>query len=115
MAYAAYGRRNVALMYCSLTDEKKKEQVFAPYAVYFDPEGGMLKTLGVDSRRSGIISLSIDHIEQIELANETFDRPADFSLKQDLDNVCARLLGRARPEGARSPSRVPRRLACLLM
>ncbi|QUW04044.1 WYL domain-containing protein [Chloracidobacterium validum] len=88
LAYAAYRRLKVALVYRSLTDGQPKARVFAPYAVYFDPDGGTLKTLGVDSRRSGIIPLSIDHIEQIELTDETFDRPADFSLKQHLDANC---------------------------
>ena len=81
-------RRRVRLSYHSLTDDKVKERLVAPYCVYFDPDGATLKMIGHDHLRDNIIPFSIDHIRTLQETDEHFVRPNDFDLRAYLTEHC---------------------------
>ncbi len=78
----------VDLTYQNLYDDSAKTRRFAPYSVYFDPDGATLKVLGFDEKRQAIIPFSIDHIKKITLLKETFERPLNYDLRQFLEKYC---------------------------
>lgn len=85
---AAAARRRVRLRYQSLNSREINEREFDPYAVYFDPDGATLKTIGFDHRRREIRLFSIDHIERLTEINIEFTRPPDFDLQSYLSANC---------------------------
>jgi predicted DNA-binding transcriptional regulator YafY len=87
---AALNRRRVRLRYHTLHSGERRERLFDPYAVYFDPDGATLKVIGFDHspHRQTIIPLSIDHIEALTESGESFSRPPGFSLQSFLDDNC---------------------------
>lgn len=87
---AAMSCRRLRLRYHTLHSGERKERIFDPYAVYFDPDGATLKVIGFDHspHRQTIIPLSVDHIESLTETGELFTRPADFHLQQFLTEYC---------------------------
>ncbi len=84
---AASDRRYAQVNYRNLKGEVTSRRV-AVYNVYFDPDGATLKMIGFDEKRNAIVPFSIDHIQNVELADEEFVRPVDFELKQFLEDNC---------------------------
>lgn len=85
---AAIALRQVELHYEGLTSGESSLRVFEPYAVYFDPDGATLKTIGFDSKRQTIIPLSIDRIQKLVATDAAFARPSDFNLRDYLTFNC---------------------------
>jgi len=85
---AAVTRRQVRMRYQSLNSNKSSEREFDPYAVYFDPDGATLKTIGFDHRWREIRTFSIDHIERLAETGAEFTRPPDFNLQKFLSANC---------------------------
>ncbi len=85
---AALTRRAVHLRYAGLTSGEYSERRFEPYAVYFDPDGATLKTIGYDHRRRNIIPFSIDRIKTLTFTDKIFVRPVDFNLRDYLTGHC---------------------------
>jgi len=87
---AAMSCSRVRLRYHTLHSGEKRDRLFDPYAVYFDPDGATLKVIGFDhsSHRKMIIPLSIDHIESLTETDEKFTRPTDFDLQTFLTENC---------------------------
>lgn len=87
---AAMSCSRVRLRYHTLHSGEKRDRLFDPYAVYFDPDGATLKVMGFDHspHRKTIIPLSIDHIESLTETDESFTRPADFDLQAFLTENC---------------------------
>ncbi len=84
---AAAERRRVRLFYRS-HGRPPGERAFEPYAVYFDPDGGTLKTLGHDAKSGEIRPFNVDHILQLDLTDERFERPADFDFERFMEANC---------------------------
>jgi predicted DNA-binding transcriptional regulator YafY len=87
---AAMNCSRVRLRYHTLHSGEKRDRLFDPYAVYFDPDGATLKVIGFDHspHRKMIIPLSIDHIESLTDTHERFTRPGDFDLQTFLIENC---------------------------
>lgn len=85
---AAIEKKYVQITYQNLYEETAKKRRFAPYNVYFDPDGATLKVIGFDDNRQNIIPFSIDHIKKIEILKENFTRPEDFELRKHLEKYC---------------------------
>lgn len=85
---AAVARRQVHLLYYSLTDGRTKERVVEPYNVYFDPDGATLKLVGYDHLRRQVVPFSVDHIRELRVTEQPFERPADFELRAYLLENC---------------------------
>jgi len=85
---AAVACRRVRLHYHTLHSGEVGERDFDPYAVYFDPDGATLKTIGLDHRTGQIRPFSIDHIRSLSETGETFPRPPDFDLRAFLTENC---------------------------
>ncbi len=85
---AAIEQSYVQITYQNLYEEIAKKRRFAPYNVYFDPDGATLKVIGFDENRQNIIPFSIDHIKKIEILKENFTRPDDFELRKHLEKYC---------------------------
>lgn len=85
---AAVARHRVRMRYQSLNSGENREREFDPYAVYFDPDGATLKTIGFDHYRRGIRPFSIDHIERLAETGAEFTRPPDFNLHEFLSANC---------------------------
>jgi predicted DNA-binding transcriptional regulator YafY len=87
---AAMSCRRVRLRYHTLHSGEKRDRLFDPYAVYFDPDGATLKVIGFDHspHRRTIIPLSVDHIESLTETGESFTRPAGFELQSFLTENC---------------------------
>lgn len=85
---AAAACRRVQMRYHALHNDKLGDRQFDPYAIYFDPDGATLKTIGLD-HSSGIIKpFSIDRIKQLAETGASFTRPPDFHLQQFLTENC---------------------------
>jgi predicted DNA-binding transcriptional regulator YafY len=85
---AATASRRVRMRYQSLTRGGTLLREYDPYAVYFDPDGATLKTIGFDHKNREIRAFSIDHIHAITETTETFTRPPDFTLRGYLSKHC---------------------------
>jgi predicted DNA-binding transcriptional regulator YafY len=87
---AAMSCSRVKLRYHTLHSGEKRDRLFDPYAVYFDPDGATLKVIGFDHspHRKMIIPLSIDHIESLTETDECFTRPPSFELQTFLTENC---------------------------
>ncbi len=85
---AALSNTRVRMTYHSLTSDKITLRGFDPYAVYFDPDGATLKTIGADTDNRRITTFAVDRIHKIEDTTETFTRPIDFDLHQYLTTYC---------------------------
>jgi predicted DNA-binding transcriptional regulator YafY len=85
---AAVTRHRVRMRYQSLNSNKGTDREFDPYAVYFDPDGATLKTIGFDHRWREIRPFSIDHIERLAETGAEFTRPPDFNLHEFLSANC---------------------------
>lgn len=85
---AATERRTTRLRYHNLSRDETTVRKFNPYAIYFDPDGATLKVIGFDYQRQDLIPFSIDRIRKITLTKETFERPADFNLREFLEQNC---------------------------
>jgi predicted DNA-binding transcriptional regulator YafY len=79
---AAIGKQRVEVEYVSLSSRRPKTRRYDTYGLYFDPNGGTLKTFGYDSRRRGIVTLAIDHMRRVTLLDEWFTLPPDFTSVQ---------------------------------
>lgn len=80
--------RRMQMRYHTLHNDEIRDRQFDPYAIYFDPDGATLKTIGLD-HNSGIIKpFSIDRIKHLTETEETFTRPPDFNLHQFLTENC---------------------------
>lgn len=75
---AAIERRRLEVEYVSLSSQKPRKRRYDPYGLYFDPNGGTLKTFGYDSRRHGIVTLAVDHMRRVTPLEEHFSLPPDF-------------------------------------
>jgi predicted DNA-binding transcriptional regulator YafY len=84
---AAAERRRVRMLYRS-HGRPPGERAFEPYAVYFDPDGGTLKTLGHDAKSGEIRPFNVDHILRLEVTDEPFERPADFDFERFMEANC---------------------------
>lgn len=84
---AAAERRRVRMTYRS-HGRPPGERAFEPYAVYFDPDGGTLKTLGHDAKSGEIRPFNVDHILKLELTDERFERPGDFEFERFMEANC---------------------------
>ena len=85
---AAAARRRVQMRYHTLHDDTIRDRYFDPYAIYFDPDGATLKTIGLDHQHNRITPFSIDRIKQLDETEESFTRPPDFDLHQFLTENC---------------------------
>ena len=81
-------RRRVQMRYHTLHDDTIRDRYFDPYAIYFDPDGATLKTIGLDHQHNRITPFSIDRIKQLDETEESFTRPPDFDLHQFLTENC---------------------------
>lgn len=84
---AALRSIRVELHYAGLTSGENSVRLFEPYAVYFDPDGATLKTIGYDHTRRDVIPLSIDRIKGLSFTGESFTRPV-FVLRDYLTATC---------------------------
>lgn len=84
---AAANCHRLRLLYHTLHSDKVKERNFDPYALYFDPDGATLKTIGYDHDHRDIRPFSIDHIQSLTETGETFPDPK-FNLKDHLTEYC---------------------------
>lgn len=85
---AAVERRTVSMTYAGLSSGERKERLFDPYNIYFDPDGATLKTIGYDHKNSRISPFSLDRIRRINITREKFIRPCDFILSKFLEEHC---------------------------
>lgn len=85
---AAINNRRVRIIYHSLTSDRTSERTIEPLTVYFDPDGATIKLIANDSERAAIVPFSIDRIRRVSITDETFARPADFSLETFLRDNC---------------------------
>ena len=85
---AAVERRTVSMTYAGLSSGERKERLFDPYNIYFDPDGATLKTIGYDHKNSRISPFSLDRIRRINITREKFIRPRDFTLSKFLEEHC---------------------------
>ncbi len=85
---AAVERRRLRLHYYSLTSGKVSERAFDPYAVYFDPDGATLKTIGHDHRSGELRPFAVDHIRDLEPTEHRFTLPPDWNLAAYLTRYC---------------------------
>ena len=85
---AAAACRRVQMRYHTLHDDTIKERQFDPYAIYFDPDGATLKTIGLDPNDGVIKPFSIDRILHLTETEESFTRPPGFNLHQFLTDNC---------------------------
>lgn len=85
---AAVERRRVRLRYYSMHRDATEERTVDPYSVYFDPDGATLKLIGFDHLRKRIVPFAIDHIRSLKITGESFERPAEFDLRQFLTSYC---------------------------
>lgn len=85
---AAMARRRVRMRYHNLHDDKVKDREFHPYAVYFDPDGATLKTIGLDPGDQRIKPFSIDRIKSIKETGAQFERLPEFTLRGYLTEFC---------------------------
>ncbi len=85
---AASTCRRIRMGYQSLNSAEVKEREFDPYAVYFDPDGATIKTIGHDHNSNEIRAFSIDHIHRIDETSDIFSRPPDFTLQDYLTTYC---------------------------
>ncbi len=79
---AAIEKRRIEIEYVSLGSQRLRSRRYDTYGLYFDPNGGTLKTFGYDSRRRGIVSLAIDHMRRVTLLEERFALPPNFTSVQ---------------------------------
>lgn len=80
--------KKVEIRYHGLNSNRLESRTVAPYAVYFDPDGATLKLVAFDASKSRLSVFSIDRITNLKETNETFARPADFSLTEYLNENC---------------------------
>jgi predicted DNA-binding transcriptional regulator YafY len=85
---AAVECRGVILNYYTLARAATTERKVEPYCIYFDPDGATLKLVGFDHYRGRVVPFAIDHIRSIKETDETFERPADFNLREYLTANC---------------------------
>lgn len=85
---AATASRRVRMRYQSLTRGETKLRDYDPYAVYFDPDGATLKTVGFDQDKQELRAFSIDHIQAIAETTDSFTRPPGFTLRDYLSEYC---------------------------
>lgn len=85
---AALAQRRLRMRYEGLTSNKTTDRLFDPYAVYFDPDGATLKTVGYDHTHQAIIPFAVDRIRALHQTDATFTRPADFDLRDYLTENC---------------------------
>lgn len=85
---AALDQCRIRLTYHSLNTDETRSRLFEPYAVYFDPDGATLKTIGVDVEKNRLSTFSVDRIRAIDDTNQTFVRPTDFDLHSHLTTYC---------------------------
>jgi predicted DNA-binding transcriptional regulator YafY len=85
---AALDCRRVRMRYHSLSSNQTTERIFEPYSIYYDPDGATIKVIGFDHKRKDIIPFSIDHILEVRLMKEKFERPSGFSLREFLAENC---------------------------
>lgn len=85
---SAMSRRRVRMQYHALHDNKIKDYDYDPYAVYFDPDGATLKTIGLDHKDGKIKPFSIDRIRTLKETGEQFELPPDFDLQEHLIEYC---------------------------
>lgn len=85
---AALEEKIVLMIYQSFRKLHKEERKFNPYSIYFDPDGATLKVIGFDHNRQNIIPFSIDHISEVKITAEKFERPKDFELAKFLEENC---------------------------
>lgn len=85
---AAEEQRQCVLDYYSFTSNLVSRRRFAPYVIYFDPDGATLKVIGYDDKRRAVVPFSIDHIKKIALTKDGFERPPDFNLSEFLEQNC---------------------------
>lgn len=88
LSKAAADNLRVQMQYTSLNSGKTARRDYDPYAVYFDPDGATLKTIGFDHDKQAIRTFSIDRIKSITITQQAFSRPADFSLRDHLTEYC---------------------------
>jgi predicted DNA-binding transcriptional regulator YafY len=84
---AAANRRRLRMRYHTLHRDRVKDRDFDPYAVYFDPDGATLKTIGYDHDNHDIRPFSIDRIQSLDETGEIFPDP-EFDLKEHLTEYC---------------------------
>jgi predicted DNA-binding transcriptional regulator YafY len=85
---SAMSCRRVRMRYHALHDNKIKDYDYDPYAVYFDPDGATLKTIGLDHKDAKIKPFSIDRIRFLKETGEQFERPPKFNLHDHLIEYC---------------------------
>lgn len=85
---AAMEKRSVRLRYYTLHNDQTKDRNYDPYAVYFDPDGATLKVIGHDHQSGEIRPFSIDHIRDLEILKDSFERPTDWDLQSFLSKYC---------------------------
>ena len=85
---AAAACHRVKMRYHTLHNDTIRDRLFDPYAIYFDPDGATLKTIGLDHQSNRITPFSIDRIKHLEEIEESFTRPPDFNLHQFLTENC---------------------------
>lgn len=84
---AAIECRTVHMRYYTMATDETRERDFDPYAVYFDPDGATLKTIGWDHKRSRFTPFAIDHIRELQPTKRCFVRRA-FDLREHLETYC---------------------------
>ncbi len=88
LASCAVRRKKVEIRYHGLNSDRLESRILAPYAVYFDPDGATLKLAAFDAEKSRLSVFSVDRVINLTELNDSFARPADFNLKEYLDENC---------------------------
>ena len=88
LANCAVSRVQVEMRYHGLTSNEIETRLIHPYAVFFDPDGATLKLIAFDLKNNRPSVFSVERIINLKESNEVFKRPADFNLKQYLEDTC---------------------------
>ena len=88
LASCAVRRRKIEINYHGLGSGRKSKRTIHPLAVYFDPDGATVKLIAFDPKYRQPRVFSIDRINFYRELDEQFTRPADFTLKNYLEENC---------------------------
>ena len=80
---AARERKKCRVTYLVPEREKADKHIYHPYATTF--YGGALYTIGWSELRKAMRTFAVHRIQLVEVLNETFDVPKDFSAEEFLD------------------------------
>jgi predicted DNA-binding transcriptional regulator YafY len=88
LASCAVREKRIKIRYHTLNTDREEARILEPYAVYFDPDGATLKLVAFDPKHVAPRVFSVDRIRAIKELDEKFKRPANFNLKNYLEENC---------------------------